>query len=91
MALPSSLRNLGPVSDRMLADVGIHSADDLREVGAVMAFRMVRHRHAGATRHLLYALVGALDDRHWASFSEDEKRAIQERAAGTLDVGPASP
>lgn len=88
MPPPSSLKNLGPTSDRMLADVGIETADDLRGVGAEMAYRMVTHRHPGATRHLLYALVGALSGRHWASFSASEKAAIQARADGDLDVRP---
>lgn len=86
MARPSSLLNLGPVSDRMLADVGIQTVDDLRAVGAEMAYRMVRHRHTGTTRHLLYALVGALEDRHWNSFSPEEKAEILTHADGDLDV-----
>ncbi len=85
---PSSLNNLGPVSDRLLADVGIETADDLRAVGAEMAYRMVKHRHPEATRHLLYALVGALSGRHWARFTAEEKAEIRARADGDLDVGP---
>ncbi|WP_420457225.1 TfoX/Sxy family protein [Rubrivirga sp.] len=87
---PSSLKNLGPTSDRMLADVGIETADDLRSVGAEMAYRMVKHRHPGVTLHLLYALVGALADRHWAGFSAEEKAALRASADGDLDVGPGS-
>jgi DNA transformation protein len=90
MASLTTLRNLGPVSERMLGNVGIVTVDDLREVGSELAFRMVAHRHPGATRHLLYALVGALSGRHWASFSPEEKAAILARAEGELEVGPGS-
>ena len=89
MARPSSLPNLGPASDRMLAEVGIRTADDLRQTGAAMAYRMVTHRFGmRVNRLLLYALAGALADRHWNSFSSGEKATLDAEAAGVLDVGP---
>ena len=86
MASVTTLKNLGPVSARMLADVGIETAEDLREASAEMAFRMVRHRHPSASLNLLYALVGALADRHSASFSNEEKAAVRDAADGPLGV-----
>lgn len=53
-----------------------------------MTYRILEHRSvAGINRTLLYALAGALADRHWASFSADEKAALTEAADGDLDVG----
>lgn len=55
------LRNLGVRSEQKLAQIGIHSADELRTCGAVMAF--VAMKRAGVTRSLnsLWALAGALE------------------------------
>lgn len=55
------LRNLGPRSETMLAEIGIHDADALRRRGGLAAFLALRR--AGVTKSLnaLWALVGALD------------------------------
>jgi DNA transformation protein and related proteins len=55
------LRNLGPRSETMLADIGIYDADALRRRGGLAAFLALRR--AGVTRSLnaLWALIGALD------------------------------
>ena len=91
MARPSSLENLGPESDRMLAEVGIETADDIRRLGAPFVYRILKHRFgAEVNRIYLWALAGALEDRHWNRFSADEKAALNEDASGCLDVGPGS-
>ena len=87
-APPSTLRNLGPESDRMLAAVGIETAAEVRRLGAAMTYRILRHRFgARVNRISLYALAGALQDRHWNSFSPDEKAALTAAADGDLGVG----
>ena len=45
MARISSLRNLGPKTEEMLREVGIETADDLRQTGAAMAYKILQHRH----------------------------------------------
>ncbi len=56
------LRNLGPVSKRMLAAAGITSVQTLRELGAVEAYRRVRSRDPRASLNLLWALEGAVTE-----------------------------
>ncbi len=87
MARVETLRNLGPYSARSLGKVGIHTAEDLREAGAPLAYRMLRHR-AGGPAHLLflYAMAGALDGRDVHSYSPEEKAALREAASGDLHV-----
>lgn len=78
------LRNLGPVSTRWLAAVGIHTLDDLRKVGVVNAYNLVRARGYNATLNLLWALQGALTGLTWNKLPEavkqDLKRRIKESA-----------
>ena len=80
-ALVTSLRNLGPKSAVCLAKIGIHTADDLREIGYAIAYQeLVASGAAQPHRMLLYALAGAVMDRSCMSFSRSEKREIDERA-----------
>ena len=38
------MRNLGPRTESMLAEVDVHSEDDLRTLGAVAAYRRLKFR-----------------------------------------------
>lgn len=55
-----SLRNLGKTSVQWLHASGIHTAADLRRLGAVSSYRAVKARGFGASKVLLYAIEGAL-------------------------------
>lgn len=83
----AQLKNLGRRSAEWLADVGIRTRSELDAVGADMAYRMVQHRHPGrANALLLYALHGALADRHWNSYSPEERAALRADADAVLRV-----
>ena len=72
----------------MLAEVGVTTADEVRTLGAPMIYQMLRHRfEARVNRVVLWALAGALAGRHWNSFSDDEKAALDKAAGGDLEVG----
>lgn len=60
-----TLRNLGKTSSQWLHASGIHTAADLRRLGAVGSYRAVRARGFSASRVLLYAIEGALRDLPW--------------------------
>ena len=76
----AALPNLGPVSAGWLEAAGIRTAAQLRELGAVEAFRRVAFHRAGAVSYnLLYALEGALRGVRWdrlpSGIREQLKRA----------------
>ncbi|MEM1056124.1 MAG: TfoX/Sxy family protein [Bacteroidota bacterium] len=89
MASVGTLKNLGPTSAEMLREVGIETAEDLHECGAVMAYKILQHRFGKQKVNalFLFALVGAMEDRHWNSFSPEEKAVLREAASGDLEVG----
>jgi DNA transformation protein len=71
-------RNLGPVSARRLAEVGIETEAHLRELGAVVAYRRVKHafpRHVSL--NLLYALAATLAGIDWRDLSPDMKAQLK--------------
>lgn len=67
------LKNLGKTSAQWLHAVGIHSASDLRRLGAVNAYQAVRTRGFRASKVLLYAIEGALLDVHWNDIPPERK------------------
>ncbi len=79
MAL-EKLKNLGAKSAAMLKEAGISTPNELDDLGAVEAFRMVRAVNPDATIVLLYALQGALLDIHWNALPEDMKRDLRRQA-----------
>jgi hypothetical protein len=70
---PGNLRNLGPTSAAWLVEAGLRSISDIRRVGPVGAFQLVRRKHPEASLNLLWALVAGLEERDWRELSESEK------------------
>ena len=60
-----TLKNIGRVTERWLNGIGVFEEGDLRRLGAVKAYRMIRARESGVSMNLVYALQGALMGVHW--------------------------
>lgn len=75
----SSIRNLGPAFEQACARAGIHSAEDLRELGADAAY--ARLLQAGTRPHFIgyYVLVMGLQGRPWNDCKGEEKKALRQR------------
>ena len=75
----STIRNLGPASEGSFARAGIHSAAELREMGADAAY--ARLLAAGSRPHFIayYALVMGLQGRPWNDCHGAEKAALRRR------------
>jgi DNA transformation protein len=68
------LRNLGPKSAMMLAEVGIHTIGELRAIGAVKAYVRVRAVCSrGASVNFLWSMAAGLEGRGWQEVSVEEK------------------
>jgi DNA transformation protein len=60
------LKNIGPASARQLREVGISTPAALRRMGAVAAYRRLKHAFPRqVSLVMLYALEGAIRDCHW--------------------------
>lgn len=74
------LRNLGPVTEAWLVDVGIPTPAELERVGPLEAWRRLKDACPRAvTRVALWALAGALLDLDWREVPPDLKRHLEER------------
>lgn len=90
----STIRNLGPASDQAFARAGINTAEDLRQMGADMAY--ARLIASGTKPHFIgyYALVMGLQGRPWNDCQGTEKAALRAKfdalkssASQTHDAG----
>jgi DNA transformation protein and related proteins len=70
------LRGLGPVSRSWLADMGLQTANDLQSVDVFDLYRQLKQRHSSVSRNLLYALIGAQENRDWREVARTDKTSI---------------
>lgn len=79
MAAISSIRNLGPAMETAFTQVGITTAEELREMGPDAAYgRLLQHGHRP---HFIgyYVLVMGLQGRPWNDCKGKEKEALRKR------------
>jgi len=77
----AKLKNLGPSTARMMAEIDVHTVDQLRELGSVETYRRLKFQFGNrVTLVALYALEAALLDRHWLELSAGERLALKEAA-----------
>lgn len=75
----TAIPNVGPASEAAFARAGIHSAEELRELGADAAYQ--RLIETGSAPHFIgfYVLVMGLQGRPWNDCKGDEKKALRAR------------
>lgn len=77
----SSLRNLGPKTAKLLAEVDIFNENELRAAGAAEAYRRLKFFFGReVTIIALYAMEAALADCDWRNLSAETKRRLRESA-----------
>jgi len=83
----SKLKGLGPKSEVWLNEVGIHTREDLANIGAVRAFiKLKRECSMRPSLNFLYAMVGALEDEHWVNIAKKEKGRLLLELDGLHDL-----
>lgn len=70
------LKNLGMATVNILRAIGITTFSELREIGAVEAYRRIKSRNINVSKVMLYALQGALMDVHWNDLPPDLKNQL---------------
>ena len=75
------LKNLGPKSGAALRAIGITTIGELRQIGAVEAFILLRRSGRTFNRVMLWAMAMGLEERHWQDVTPREKRDL---SAGLL-------
>lgn len=86
----STIPNLGPASEAAFARAGIHSAEEIRAMGADAAY--LRLLQVGTPPHFIgyYVLVMGLQGRPWNDCQGDEKKRLRARFDALKAEGAAS-
>lgn len=82
----AGLKNIGKTVEKRLSEIGIRSRPDLEKIGAAKAYEMLSAQHHGMhlpVCYYLYSLQGALQDKHWDEYSEQQKKALRLAAGMT--------
>ena len=73
----AKLKGLGPKSEKCLNEIGIKTKNDLADIGPVKAFLKLRNEcSTKPSLNFLYAMVGALEGKHWAKVARSEKSRL---------------
>jgi DNA transformation protein and related proteins len=72
----AELRGLGPVSTQMLTSVGITTAKQLRKADLYALYARIKAQHPSASINLLYAMMGAAEDRDWRDIAKDRRTEV---------------
>lgn len=74
----SKLPNIGKELERQLNEVGIMTADELKELGAQQAWLKIRAIDPSACLHRLTALEGAVEGIKKTELSPDKKAELKD-------------
>jgi DNA transformation protein and related proteins len=74
--LSKEWQGLGAKSREQLAAVGIHTPDELRSSDAFDVYARIKVRWPGASRNLVYALIGAQEGRHWRDIARERRTEV---------------
>ena len=70
----AKLKGLGPKSEKCLKEIGIKTRTDLENIGPVKAFLKLQNESSTKpSLNFLYAMVGALEGKHWAEIAKSDK------------------
>lgn len=76
------LKNIGPASVRQLREVGVADAAALRKLGAIAAYRRLKHAFPReVSLNMLYALEGALRACPWNRLPPGVREKLKAAAA----------
>ena len=76
----SELKNIGKTVASKLHEIGVTNESELKNLGAAKAYKWLSDQNPG--KHLpvcyyLYSLEGAIQNKHWDEFTEEEKTKLR--------------
>ena len=88
----ADLPNLGPKSQAMLESAGLHTVQQIRQLGSVTSYLLVKRLNKSATLNLLWALEGVISGRHWQDVARHDRLELltQLELANTLNSDTAT-
>ncbi|MDI1338733.1 TfoX/Sxy family protein [Polaromonas sp.] len=72
----ADLPNLGPKSQQMLVLAGVTSVEQLRSLGSVASYALVKRSGGNPSLNLLWALEGVLTGLPWQVVARDHRTSL---------------
>lgn len=72
----TDMKGLGPRCAEWLPLAGIHTPDDLRAADPYLVYARLKAQVPGFGINGLYAMIGAIEDRHWLDIKRERKTEI---------------
>ena len=73
----TKLPNVGPKTSLWLNEVGIHTLDDIRNLGVIEVYRRLRDRYPDkVTLNALWGLEGAVTNTPWNRIPDEVKQDL---------------
>jgi DNA transformation protein len=69
-------RGLGPASGDALTRVGVTSIEQLRRCDPFDVYARLKRQQSGLSLNMLYALIGAVEDRDWREVARTDRTSI---------------
>src|SRR5688572_18609635 len=85
-----TLRGLGPKSSYQLKTIGVHTKDDLIKLGAIPAYLKLKQHYTTISLNFLYALVGAIEDKHWREIAATRREELLMELDGYMALSQLS-
>ena len=78
----SALPNIGKKIEAHLNEIGVHTPEDLKKMGALTAWKRIRAKHPKKDCCIcaLYALEGAIMGIRWHELPKEVKEALKKQA-----------
>ena len=70
------MKNLGPKTEGMLARIGITTQEQLLQADPFEVYARLKKEVPGTSLVALYALIGAIDGKHWQDVKRDRRTEI---------------
>jgi len=77
-----TLINIGPVSRRWLAEIGIYSLNDLKKAGVIETYLMLKAHNPKVSLNMLWGLEAAVRNVHWLSLTKKDKESLIKKLEG---------
>jgi len=79
----TKLKNIGKTLTARLEEIGVHTPQDLKQLGAPEAHRRIQQQHPDTKLpvcYYLYSLEGVLQEKDWREFTDEEKEKMRSEA-----------
>lgn len=78
------LKNIGPKTEALLREIGIHGYEDLEREGSVEAYKKLKERYPdNINLNALYAMEAALWGIHWLELPLEVKQQLKAESTGS--------